>query len=248
MNLHSNGCIYEIPRVITFSQRTISFSLSSFMGFPPSMQIRMRKGRPRPRLTSNTLEPMALDTAMSPNPSLATRMELKASCKEGKRVTWLHYNIRRCGLAYRYECVVRDMGPLRNTCIRSLHTHSQTSSFNDKANHKCIIKLTNQTMLHVAHECTYRYASPNSHDNESHGELSNAEDTANSRHDGHHDKADYCNPEYGHEEGACDHIPLAVHRAVGDGPCEHHNERKGENKEDPLQDELRPAQRPPFTS
>jgi hypothetical protein len=39
----------------------------------------MRKGSPRPRLMSNTLEPMALDTAISPNPSRATRIELMAS-------------------------------------------------------------------------------------------------------------------------------------------------------------------------
>ena len=49
------------------------------------MRILMRMGRPRPRLMSNTLEPMALDTAMSPNPSRATRMELRASCRGEER-------------------------------------------------------------------------------------------------------------------------------------------------------------------
>ena len=58
-----------------------SSSLSRGKALPLSINVLMRKGRPRPRLMSNTLEPMALDTAMSPNPSLATRMELIASCK-----------------------------------------------------------------------------------------------------------------------------------------------------------------------
>ena len=45
-----------------------------------SAAIRRRIGSPRPRSISNTLDPMALETAISPNPSLATRMELMASC------------------------------------------------------------------------------------------------------------------------------------------------------------------------
>ena len=51
----------------------------------------MRKGRPIPRLISNTLDPMALDTAMSPKPSLATKIELRASWGRGKK-TVIHYS------------------------------------------------------------------------------------------------------------------------------------------------------------
>ena len=59
-------------------------------GCPLLMRILMRTGRPRPRLMSNTLEPMALETAMSPNPSRATRMELRASCVGGVRCSKPH--------------------------------------------------------------------------------------------------------------------------------------------------------------
>ena len=51
------------------------------MGTPLSMMILIRKGSPMPRFISNTFEPIALDTAMSPYPSRATRMELIASWK-----------------------------------------------------------------------------------------------------------------------------------------------------------------------
>ena len=51
----------------------------SSKGSPACIAILMRKGRPSPRLMSNTFEPMALETAISPNPSLATRMELRQS-------------------------------------------------------------------------------------------------------------------------------------------------------------------------
>ena len=58
---------------------TWSSSSSRGNGWPLSIMALMRKGSPRPRLMSNTLEPMALDTAISPNPSRATRIELMAS-------------------------------------------------------------------------------------------------------------------------------------------------------------------------
>ncbi len=44
------------------------------------MAMAIRKGKPIPRLISNTFDPIALDTAMFPNPSLATRIELRQSC------------------------------------------------------------------------------------------------------------------------------------------------------------------------
>ena len=58
---------------------TISVSLRRIIGAPPLMAMLITKGRPRPRSMSNTLDPRALDTAMSPKPSRATRMELRAS-------------------------------------------------------------------------------------------------------------------------------------------------------------------------
>merc|ERR1711871_186309 len=44
-----------------------------------SMASLMNQGRPRPMQMSKTLEPTALDTAMSPSPSSATEMEPSAS-------------------------------------------------------------------------------------------------------------------------------------------------------------------------
>ena len=61
--------------------------------WPRSTRILMRMGRPRPRLMSNTLEPMALETAMSPNPSRATKMELMASCTGGKGCSWCSHKL-----------------------------------------------------------------------------------------------------------------------------------------------------------
>merc|ERR1719421_1653708 len=45
----------------------------------PSMRVARNHGKPRPMQISNTLEPMALETAMSPSPSFATAMEPSAS-------------------------------------------------------------------------------------------------------------------------------------------------------------------------
>ena len=39
------------------------------------------KGKPMPKSMSNTLEPIAFETAMSPKPSRATMIELSASWK-----------------------------------------------------------------------------------------------------------------------------------------------------------------------
>ena len=60
---------------------TFWVSEMSSNGSPTWMAILIRKGRPSPRLMSNTFEPIALETAISPNPSLATRMELRQSYK-----------------------------------------------------------------------------------------------------------------------------------------------------------------------
>ena len=62
---------------------TCSSSSSNENAAPLSMSVRMRKGSPRPKLMSKTLEPMAFDTAISANPSLATSMELIASWRGG---------------------------------------------------------------------------------------------------------------------------------------------------------------------
>ena len=45
---------------------TLSSSSSRSMGFPLSIAMRMMKGRPSPRLMSNTFDPIALETAISP--------------------------------------------------------------------------------------------------------------------------------------------------------------------------------------
>ena len=64
---------------VWFFHLTISVSLRRIMGAPRLMAMLITKGKPRPRSMSNTLDPSALDTAMSPKPSRATRMELSAS-------------------------------------------------------------------------------------------------------------------------------------------------------------------------
>jgi len=46
--------------------RAHSASDNNDIGAPASIAIRRANGKPRPRLISNTLDPMALDTAMSP--------------------------------------------------------------------------------------------------------------------------------------------------------------------------------------
>lgn len=55
------------------------------------MKVPITNGRPSPRLISNTFEPIAFDTAMSPNPSLATKIELRASCRWRARLVCVTY-------------------------------------------------------------------------------------------------------------------------------------------------------------
>ena len=71
--------LHDIVTLITSSSL-----VSRRMGSKLSIIPLITKGRPRPRLISNTFDPIAFDTAMSPNPSRATIMELKASLKENK--------------------------------------------------------------------------------------------------------------------------------------------------------------------
>ena len=64
---------------------TSSSLVSNRMGSKLTITPLITKGRPRPRLISNTFDPIAFDTAISPNPSRATIMELKASLNEKER-------------------------------------------------------------------------------------------------------------------------------------------------------------------
>merc|ERR1711977_323062 len=58
-------------------------STAALMTLPsPSMQVAINQGTPSPMQMSNTLEPMALDTAMSPSSFLATAIEPSASGTE----------------------------------------------------------------------------------------------------------------------------------------------------------------------
>ena len=100
-------------------------------GAPAWMAILMRKGRPRPRLTSKTFEPMAFETAISPNPSLATRMELRQSYtwQEGKR-TVIGKRVR-----YFYDCT---------------HRHACSNSNNHETHHKLI---NVKDASHSSHKC-----------------------------------------------------------------------------------------------
>ena len=48
----------------------------------PSIKVRMKNGRPSPRVSANIFDPMILDIAMSSNLSLATRIEQMALWEE----------------------------------------------------------------------------------------------------------------------------------------------------------------------
>ena len=58
---------------------TSSAGVSRWIGSRLSIKVLITNGKPMPRLMSNTFDPMAFETAISPNPSRATMIELKAS-------------------------------------------------------------------------------------------------------------------------------------------------------------------------
>ena len=96
--------------------------------------------------------------------------------------------------------------------------------------------------MHICACATHRHTCSNGHDHKSHGELPYVEDASNTSNDCHHGEADDGNPEDGHEEGAHNSVPLAVLRAVWNGPREGYHKGEREDKEDPLEDKLHPSQ------
>ena len=70
----------------------------------------------------------------------------------------------------------------------------------------------------VTEVLSHWYASSDSHHHQTHSELPNVQNAANTSHDGHHPEADGGDPLDRHEEGDGDDVPLAVLGAVWDGP------------------------------
>ena len=116
----------------------------SSKGSPAWIAILMRKGSPNPRLMSNTFEPMAFETAISPNPSLATRMELRQS---------YHGKKKSCKVVHCKEFYVTH----RDTCSNS----------NDHQAHDKLINV--EDAPHTSHKRDHGKAY-NSNPKDGHGE------------------------------------------------------------------------------
>ena len=81
---------------------------------------------------------------------------------------------------------------------------------------------------------THRDTCSYSNDHQAHHKLINAEDASHTSNKGDHGKAYDGNPKDRHGERGSNDIPLAILRAIGDGPGEQNHKGKRQNKQDPL--------------